>query len=353
MKREAASVEPVEPNRIPLERSAPGPSTPYPTPFHQPAFLEVLDRYAGADLHLLVGRDEFGPVGLFPIFEATVGPVTTTFSPPPGMGMYQLGPVLFDEDADDYVRCESRNRRFLDACFGWISDVLQPSYFHVRAHPEYVDPRPFRWNGFELHSRFTYSVDLDRPADELLKAFSSDARRNVRDCEDVCTVRVGGVDAIEWILARVEERYAAQGKPFSIDPAFVADLYESLPDGQVRPYVCKVDGERRGGMVALEYADTIYRWQGGVKPDAELPVNDFLDWRIMRDARERGVERYDLVGANTARLCEYKSKFDPSLVHYCAAVRGTRLMRTVAGLVGGSNGFFGEKLKPLSSAAHR
>lgn len=350
MKRASLNVEPVPPDRIPLERASRGPHTPYPTPFHQPAFLEVLEYHSGAELHLLVGHDEFGPVGMFPIFECTVGPVTTAFSPPPGMGMYQLGPMLFGNEGFDptldRVRREARNRRFVDACLVWISETVAPSYLHVRTHPAFTDPRPFRWNGFELHSRFTYSVDLDRPADELLMAFSSDARRNVRECEDACTVEVGGVDAIEWTLARVEERYAAQGKSFSVDPAFVADLYESLPEGQVRPYVCEVDGERRGGMITFEFADTIYRWQGGVKPDTELPVNDFLDWTIMEDARERGVERYDLVGANTARLCEYKAKFDPVLVHYCTAVGGTRLMRAVAQFVG--NGVLGEKLKPLA-----
>ena len=352
MKQASVNVEPVPPDRIPLERASGESHTPYPTPFHQPAFLEVLERHSGAELHLLVGRDEFGPVGLFPVFERTVGPVTAAFSPPPGMGMYQLGPMLFEDDdfdpALDLVRWEARNRRFVDTCIEWISEAVDPSYLHVRTHPEFTDPRPFRWNDFELHSRFTYSVDLDRPADELLMAFSSDARRNVRECEDACSVEVDNVEAIEWILARVEERYAAQGKSFSVDPAFVADLYESLPDGQVRPYVCEVDGQRRGGMVAFEFADTIYRWQGGVKPDTELAVNDFLDWTIMQDARERGVERYDLVGANTARLCEYKAKFDPSLVHYCTAVGGTPLMRTLAGLVGNSSGLLGEKLKPLA-----
>ena len=352
MRHRSMDVEPVPSTRLPLERASRGSRTPYPTPFHQPAFLEVLERHSGGDLHLLVGQDEFGLVGLFPLFERAVGPVTAVFSPPPGMGMYQLGPMLFEDKGFDpvldRVHWEARTRQFVDACLRWISETVSPSYLHVRTHPEFADPRPFRWNGFELHSRFTYSVDIDRPTDELLMAFGSDARRNVRECEDACTVEIGGVEDIEWTLARVEERYAAQGKSFSVDPAFVADLYETLPDGQVRPYICEVDGERRGGMVAFEFADTIYRWQGGVKPDAELPVNDYLDWKIMQDARGRGVERYDLVGANTAHLCEYKAKFDPTLVHYCTAVGGTPLMRTVAGLVGSSNGLLGEKLKPLA-----
>ena len=346
------NVESVPPDRVPLEQASWEGNTPYPTPFHQPAFLKVLERHSGTDLHLLVGRDEFGPFGLFPVFECPVGPIDTVFSPPPGMGMYQLGPMLFEDSAFDpsldRIRYETRNRQFVDACLGWLSEEVDPSYLHVRTSPRFGDPRPFRWNGFRLHSRFTYSVDLDRPTDELLMAFSSDARRNVEECEGTCTVRIGGIEAIEWILAQVQERYAVQGKSFSVDPAFVTDLYATLPNGQVRPYVCEVDGERRGGMVAFEFADTVYRWQGGVKPDTELPVNDFLDWRIMQDARGRGLERYDLVGANTARLCEYKAKFDPELVHYCAVIGGTRLMRTVAGLVGNSNGFLGEKLKPLA-----
>jgi len=53
----------------------------------------------------------------------------------------------------------------------------------------------------------------------------------------------------------------------------------------------------------------------------DFPVNDVLDWHVMRDARDRGISRYDLVGANLPRTARYKSKFGPDPVPYYGAMK--------------------------------
>jgi lipid II:glycine glycyltransferase (peptidoglycan interpeptide bridge formation enzyme) len=176
-------------------------------------------------------------------------------------------------------------------------------------------------------------VDLTLDRDDLLMTFASDARSNVRSGEDFdYEVREGDSEDAAWIIEQVEQRYAEQDKSYGLPPEMVAELHERLPDGAVRPYVVSLDGEPKGGMVALDDGDTIYRWQGGAKTDADAPVNDLLDWHIMCDAMDRGVEQYDLVGAENQRINRYKSKFNPELSAYYTLERSSKPFQFAAGL---------------------
>lgn len=298
--------------------------------FHQFEALRTLAKYADAELYPLVGYHEGEPVGVFPVFEQSRMRLSTVFSPPPYTWVPHLGPALLEADGAGPHECE-RHQQFIDDCLGWIDATIHPRYVHLQAGVEYTDTRPLQRNGFDILLSHTYVVDLSLGENDLFQQFSSDARRNVREGEDVdYVIEEGGTDAIGRILRRVRERYEEQGKSFGVEPAFVAELYDRLPDGQVRPYVFRLEGEFVGGMIVLEYRDTVYRWLGGVKPDVDAPVNDLLDWRIMRDAIDRGIGRYDLVGADYPRLNEYKAKFNPDLFQYYRAERANPVMKLFA-----------------------
>lgn len=290
--------------------------SPQGTVFHRREALDVLAEHSGTTVHHLVGLKGQEPVGVFPVFEKGIGPVSTAFSPPPGLRVPYLGPAMLNMTKLSRRKTDRRHKQFVDGCLEWIDDELHPRYGHIRTNGRHDDLRPFAWNGCDVTPEHTYVVDLDRDEADLLASFSSDARRNVQpDGEEDFDVRVGGVEAIRSIVEQVAARYASQGVEFGVDVAFVTDLHDRLPDGQVRPYVLEVGGEFQGGILALEDGDTAYRWQGGVRTDAEtdLRVNDLLDWHVMRDAMDRGCTAYDLVGAETPRINTYKAKWDPDL----------------------------------------
>ena len=298
--------------------------------FHRLDALQVQADYTGADCHPLVGFKGQEPVGIFPAFTISKGGVSTAFSPPPNLWIPHLGPALLNVDKLKRRKAERRHRRFVDGCLDWLDRECGPKYVHVRTGGRYDDVRPFEWNEFEIQPRHTYEVDLTPGEDEVLASFSSDARGNIRTDDDRYDVHVGGDDAIRRIIRQVEARHEEQGEPYTLDPEFVVALRERLPDGMVRPYVCEVDGEFAGGMVALVDEDRVYRWQGGAKHDFDVPVNDLVDWAIMTDAMDEDVSRYDLVGANERRLCGYKAKFSPELVRYYSVERGTRMMNLLS-----------------------
>lgn len=309
--------------------------SPHGTVFHQLDALRLLAARSGTTLHPLVGYAGQEPVGLFPVFAKRVGPVATAFSPPPDLRIPYLGPALANVAKLKRRKRDRRHREFVTGCLEWLEREVGPRYVHLRTAVGYDDLRPFLDRGCDVTPEYTYVVDLAPGREDVVAAFSSDARSNVRDAADRAhRVDEGGPDAIRQIIEQVERRYASQDLSFRLDAGFVAELYDRLPDGQVRPYRVTVDGEFVGGLLALEHADTVYRWQGGVRTglDLDLAVNDVLDWHVMERAMERGSTAYDLVGANTAGINQYKAKFGPDLRPYYRVERGSGVVTRLAHL---------------------
>ncbi|MXR40352.1 GNAT family N-acetyltransferase [Halobaculum sp. WSA2] len=305
-----------------------------PTPFHSAAVLDVLASAADATLHRLGGFKGQEPVGLFPLFEVDRGPVTGVFSPPPDLKVPYLGPTLVVRGgAPKRRRLDRQHHEFVERTIDRISESVNPAFVHVRTAPGYDDVRPFSWNGYEANPRYTYVIDLELSEDDLLDSFSSDARQNVTDDYDVdYEICEGDAADIERIVAQTADRHAEQGEAFPIDSSFVVDLYEAAPDGAVRPVVCRIDGEFAAGTVCLEAHDVAVRWVGSAKPTCDIPANDLIDWEYCRRSAERGVDSFDLAGANSPRIAEYKAKFAPDLVPYYRVKSASRTMDVAVSL---------------------
>ncbi|PSP94113.1 GNAT family N-acetyltransferase [Halobacteriales archaeon QS_4_62_28] len=289
--------------------------SPEATLFHRSAVLEQLADYASGTLHPLIGYKGQEPVGILPLFELSKGPARAVFSPPPATWVEYLGPATLNMSKLSCRKAERRHQRFIDACFEYVDEVIDPIVTRIESPPQYNDVRPFQWGGYTTITEYTYVVELT-DEDDMLSRFSSDARGNIRDSYDTdFTISREDESALHLILDQVERRYREQNTPVTLPSAFFRDLYQSLSDDELRPYVCRVDGEFVGGIIAAADDDTAYRWIGGVRPEkaVDFPVNDFLDWRVMTDMMADGREYYDLVGASAERINEYKAKFDPTL----------------------------------------
>ena len=288
--------------------------SPQGTVFHRYAALESQAEHAGCTFHPLVGYKGKEPVGLFPVFAMHKGPVRFALSPPHELGVPSLGPALLNMAQLKQRKREKRHERFVDGCVEWIDERIDPLYVLFETGWRYDDVRPFAWNGFDVEPAYTYVIDVGVDEEELIGRFSQSARRHIRNNVDAeYAVEVGGVEAVEWIVRRMNERYLEQGRTAVVETAFVADLYERLPDGVVRPYVLRLEGEPATGIVLVDCDDVARSWLGGATPDVDLPVNDLLEWHMMTDAMERGHDRYEIVGANTPRLNRWKAKFSPGI----------------------------------------
>lgn len=311
-----------------LERSAEA------MPFHRHEALEVIACESDTRLHLLVGFKGQEPVGLLPLFEKRKGPLKSlqyVMSPPTMIQVPYLGPLLLTDGQLKQRKAESWHREFIGNCTDWIEAHFDLDYVDIRTQDRYGDVRPFIWNDFDVEPMYTYVLDITPDEDELLDKFSSDARSNIRGAdEDDYTVEEGDEQSIRRIIEQVQNRIECVDEDYhGIDPQFGVDLYRAMPEGSVRPYEIEVAGEYASGGITLESHDTVYRWQGFPKSSADFPVNDVLDWFVIRRAAERGRTRYDFVGAMRPRLCSYKAKFGPQPRVVFGAYRKSRRMGAV------------------------
>ena len=294
-------------------------------PFFRAEALRLQATDTGTTPHLLAGFKGQEAIGIFPVFRYARGPVTGVFSPAPHSWTSYLGPALLNVDKLKQRKADRRINRFIEGCLEWIDTELSP-WYRKFVTGEFDDVRPFVWNGYDVEPNYTYIVDLEGTESDLLERFSSDARSNIRNAdEDSYTIAEGDTTDVERIVEQVRQRYESQGQPFRLSPDFATSLHEQLPEGALRPYVCRVDGEFLGGILVVESDRTRYRWQGGVKPDADvdLAINDLLDWHVMRDGLHAGLEAYDLVGAGVPSINRYKAKFNPRLETHYEITAGT------------------------------
>ncbi len=289
--------------------------------FHRPAALEVLGEHVSGELELYGGFKGQEAIGLLPVVveDRLVG--TTVTSPPPSMNVPRLGPVLMPT-SPKRRKIEKVNRDFTEQVLDEI-DTDGLSLFRMVCNSAYGDPRPFVWEDYDLSTQFTYVVDLeDTTTDDVMSNFSSGLRREIRDAEDLdVTISVEGVEGAREVYDATRARYEEQDRSFPIEWDYVRDVITAL-DEHARAYVARdPSGEFVGGITTLYSTDAAYFWQGGTRSEYDgVSVNGLLHWHIIRDIVEdpdlEGITGYDLMGANTERLCRYKAKFDADLVPY-------------------------------------
>jgi len=316
-------------------------------PFHLPAALSAIDSHATGDLRLYGGFKGNQPIALLPVVvqERSVG--TAVLSPPPGMAIPRLGPILmptspkrrkqekvnqeFTERVLDRVGADfALDERLASA---GLDDALATrvgervdeglTLFRMICGTDYGDPRPYLWDDLAVEPYFTYHLDLDgRSPDEVMKSFSKSLRREIRDARDLdLTVDREGVDGARAVYEHTVARYDDQGERLDLPWPYVRELWQNMDD-RARTYVARDgDGEYLTGITVLYSNDAGYFWQGGARTVYEgTSVNSLVHWNVIEeiidDPPVESVTTYDLMGANTQRLCRYKSKFGADLVPY-------------------------------------
>jgi len=299
--------------------------------FHRPAVLRALDDHTDADLVLYGGFKGDQRIALWPVFVRDTPVATAAFSPVPSMGIPRLGPVLTPASPKRRKR-EQLNRTFVGEVLDELTEDTTPSLLWLACNTGYTDPRPFDWRDLSVTPRFTYHLDVGGDADAQLKSFSRSLRREVRDAEDLdISVRLEGRNGVREIYRETMERYAEQDDDYRVPWSYVRDLTAGL-DERARAYVARdPQGTFLGGITVLYSDDAAYFWQGGTRATYEsVSVNSLLHWRIVEDIAAgepvESVDTYDLMGANTERLCEYKAKFGGELVPYFTVESDNTLM---------------------------
>lgn len=170
---------------------------------------------------------------------------------------------------------------------------------------------------WDVSTRRTYLLDTRTAAE--VETWSASAGRNFRRHAEDFEVREepGQAESVA-LLCRASYERSRRAPP--IRPDSMAPLARAVVEAGLGQAWTARDAEGRvqAGLVTLTAGPTSSYWMAGSEPGPAMTV---LLGRVLSELRDRGIPRFDFVGANTPSIAEFKRRFGGQLVEYAAARR--------------------------------
>lgn len=291
------------------------------TPFHLLKWLQSIEKSTSYKLELLVAYKGEKWLGVFPIFTMAKYKLNMAFSPPPGLGISEMGPLVaqpYDKDFKNESIGIKVNQAFIEHLNG--KNGYQLMKFHLASG--IVDVRPFVWSNFETNPYYTYYLDIEQGADKVLKGFDGRVRTSIKKAETVENLErwEDNKETFKAIIQIVRDRYAEQNLKYKPTEKYFDTLYDNLGSDILKCYACGVNGKLEAGLILITLGDTVRHWIGGInRKDMPQGLNEWLHFEAIKELSEKGYKWYEFMGANTERLIDNKMRYNPSLRQYFMA----------------------------------
>lgn len=243
------------------------------------------------------------------LFEKSRGPYRRIALPP----FVAYTPIVLTDrprEADIH-----RHRSVIDA----LASFLEEEYHSVALHlqPSLTDVRTFSWSGWKIRPFYTYRLELGA-FEPLLKSWSSSRRYDFRKNRD--DYRVEKTDDVGAIIELCAESYERSGRTLPGGKTSIRSMVRTLVESGLAAAYTAVPLEEtarpEAGTVILQHEEKAYYWLSGSRRGPAMTV--LLGTLLERLSRE-GFHTFDMVGANTPSIAEFKRQFGPELVPYFRA----------------------------------
>jgi hypothetical protein len=298
-------------------------ASPYGTIFHLFDWLKIVEKHTDSKLYPLIGVKGEEVIGVFPIFYKKKGLLRMVFSPPPKTAIPYMGPVLLGYDELKQEKKESLLMDFYTGIDKFIHANFKPDYIYFELQPGLIDCRPFKWLGFQANTLYSYLLDISVGLPDIKSNFSIQARRNLKKAKkDELRFELGSKEELKILYNRLYNRYAKQGREIPISEDYLLDVFNRFFPKNFEVFVVRYQDDIVSGGVKLCHKDRIIDWIGQPKTTMRT-VNDFLHWSVMKWGIENRYHYYEIFGANTQSICQFKSKFNPALNIYFEIKKAT------------------------------
>lgn len=159
--------------------------------------------------------------------------------------------------------------------------------------------RGWRFSADQVQFRNTITVDLTRPADDLLASMNQSTRRKVRTAEKKgVTVRPAGIDDIPTLYDLYRVTGARDG--FLIRPLdYYRDAWGTfMQAGLAQAFLAEAEDRPIAHVILLHFGHKCWYFYGASSNEArERMPNYALQWTAMQWAQAQGYPVYDFWGA--------------------------------------------------------
>jgi len=283
------------------------------TVFHRSSWLTACSALLGKRLKIFGCLERGKLVGGCSLFIYPVKPLLKLASSACAMTPY--GGMVLSECNGRTVRQQEEKRRQVVSSICRLISTQGFQAVNLVNSPDFIDVRPFTWNGWQSRVRYTYFLHL---SDELIVPPKVMWRIN-RAIKDGFVVRRS--DDIEGYCRLFRMTYLRQGLEPPVSEVFLMQLFHlaksELCGGM---WVAETDsGEMASAEISLWDKRRAYAWSAASHTELRRSgAPSLLVYELVKDLRERGFREYDQMCANTPQLASFISGFNPQLVPYYA-----------------------------------
>ena len=283
--------------------------------FHRWDYLHLTANHTNSTLlpYAIYHGDE--PLCVFPLFWKRMHGINAVFSPPPLTVIPHLGCVMSGKFGS---LKRSKKESLLALIAGEVRRELQeisPNYLSIAFVPGFDDIRHYLWDRCDARVRYTYTIDLERPLEEIWNNLHYKLRNKLKK-ESKAGLRLERSGDISTLYALISERF--RDPSLDIPPIkhdYLEDLVRAYPD-RIGIYTLYDAEDEVAAVVAAQEYKRFLLWIGTPRLENAHAGNEYLQWLLIERARAEGYRTFENMGANNPDLAFFKSKFTPDLTMY-------------------------------------
>jgi lipid II:glycine glycyltransferase (peptidoglycan interpeptide bridge formation enzyme) len=290
-----------------------------------------VEKHSGSKLFPLVffDTDDDKPFAAIPLFHMNKFGIKMVFSPPPG-SIIHLGPIFADKGYKQH-KFELAYLDFQTNVDEFIKKIGS-NYTSIITSTGFLDVRPFIWAGYNVKPSYDYILDLSQGEEAIWSNMSKYLKKNIKGAQKkgVNIVESSDGDSLCYLFGSLERRYAHQHIKHSIKQEYLQDLFRQFKQSNIKMYLAIYDEKPVGALLCTIYKDTVSAWVGGIRYESnDLESNELLHWEVISKAIHDGFKWFEIVGADTRHLCDFKAKFCPE-ISICFSIKKANLLGTLA-----------------------
>ena len=185
----------------------------------------------------------------------------------------------------------------------------------MQLSPEFIDIRPFTWNGWDSDVRYAYYAELDRDID---KHISRNMKREIKKAsEDQIEIRKIIDPKIYYDLFSMVFRKQNLKPPVPLE--FISRVCDLIHSNEIG-YVLTLEissNEIAAAFIRLYNKKQIYAWSAASNPKfRESNYSTVLHHNEFKNLRNKNFKYINLMAANTPQIANFMAGFNPKLVPY-------------------------------------
>lgn len=281
--------------------------------FHKWDFLKIMEKHTKCKLlsYGIYKGDML--ICVFPLFFKKTALLNSVFSPPPKTGVPNLGFVMsagFDKLKQDK---KENNINIMGDEISEELKTLSLNYISISTVSNFLDVRPFKWNEYNIMPQHQYVIDLSDSLETIWAGVTGGCRKKVKNLENKEVILKESNDVTKF-YELYKMRYDEQNLILPLSKDYIVDVINKFENNVHIYYLCDSNKDKiLGALLTVKYKDRFTHWLGNVRATEVTGVNEYINWELIKMAKTNGYKKFVISGAGTRRLCQFKSKFNPSL----------------------------------------